>query len=425
MYNLVSEEYWNKFDVYAIHETFDYFCSDWGTHTLLDFPKFALKTLVSEPKHRSHLVDDMEQSADLLNSKRQLNLISGPILLEVTISATVSPETSRDRTGYVGLINEGTTCYLNSLLQTLFLIGKFRQAVFAIPIDPDNSRSVAYSLQQVFRELGSSPVAVSTKVVYEAFGWDFNDIHTQHDIQEFNFKLCEILEANMKGTAVEGTYRELFEGETMTLITCYQVNYSSTRRESFFDLQLDVKDCNNLYKSLDKYIAEEHLCGDNQYLSEDNGKQDALKSVKFSKLPPILQILLKRFELNPVTGRSCKINDLFEFYPEIDLAKYTVGEVETKYKLYSVIVHSGKAQNGHYFANINPKLDGHWLKFNDSSVDHIMTCKAIDGNFGGMHETLRVSRRRLETDAEENESNAYMLVYIQASRDDLLESAQI
>lgn len=31
---------------------------------------------------------------------------------------------------FKGLINEGTTCYLNSLLQTLFYIRGFRNAVF-------------------------------------------------------------------------------------------------------------------------------------------------------------------------------------------------------------------------------------------------------------------------------------------------------
>jgi ubiquitin carboxyl-terminal hydrolase 7 len=31
---------------------------------------------------------------------------------------------------FVGLINEGTTCYANSLLQALFALGEFRARVF-------------------------------------------------------------------------------------------------------------------------------------------------------------------------------------------------------------------------------------------------------------------------------------------------------
>lgn len=35
--------------------------------------------------------------------------------------------------GYVGLSNQGATCYLNSLLQTLYMTEEFREALFAIP----------------------------------------------------------------------------------------------------------------------------------------------------------------------------------------------------------------------------------------------------------------------------------------------------
>jgi len=35
-------------------------------------------------------------------------------------------------TGFCGLVNEGQTCYVNSLLQTLFILKKFRQRIFSI-----------------------------------------------------------------------------------------------------------------------------------------------------------------------------------------------------------------------------------------------------------------------------------------------------
>lgn len=47
--------------------------------------------------------------------------------------------------GYVGLKNHGATCYMNALLQSLYYIGKFRQAVYAMSFDArvtSGSRSV-------------------------------------------------------------------------------------------------------------------------------------------------------------------------------------------------------------------------------------------------------------------------------------------
>jgi ubiquitin carboxyl-terminal hydrolase 7 len=45
---------------------------------------------------------------------------------------------------------------------------------------------------------------------------------------------------------------ELFEGHTFNFIECVGVDYKSSRRESFMDLQLDVKGCPNIYDSFDR-----------------------------------------------------------------------------------------------------------------------------------------------------------------------------
>jgi len=39
----------------------------------------------------------------------------------------VSAQRAKSRYGYVGLQNQGATCYMNSLMQQLYLIPKFRQ----------------------------------------------------------------------------------------------------------------------------------------------------------------------------------------------------------------------------------------------------------------------------------------------------------
>jgi ubiquitin carboxyl-terminal hydrolase 7 len=78
---------------------------------------------------------------------------------------------------------------------------------------------------------------------------------------------------SIQGTTVEGTIQQLFEGHHMNYIECINVDYKSTRKESFYDLALDVKGCSDVYASFDKYVEVERLEGDNKYQSEKHGLQ--------------------------------------------------------------------------------------------------------------------------------------------------------
>ncbi len=64
-----------------------------------------------------------------------------------------------------------------------------------------------------------------------------------------------VLYLQPQNTKVEKTINELFEGHTYNFIECIDVEYKSTRKESFMDLQLDVKGCKNIYDSFDRWAA--------------------------------------------------------------------------------------------------------------------------------------------------------------------------
>ena len=93
---------------------------------------------------------------------------------------------------------------------------------------------------------------VSTKDLTKSFGWDSSESFQQHDAQEFNRILCDRLEEKMKGTRVEGTIQSLFQFHQQSYIECVNVDFKSQRSEPFLDLTLQVKDCPNIYDSLDK-----------------------------------------------------------------------------------------------------------------------------------------------------------------------------
>uniref|UniRef100_A0A0E0MMI0 ubiquitinyl hydrolase 1 n=1 Tax=Oryza punctata TaxID=4537 RepID=A0A0E0MMI0_ORYPU len=336
---------------------------------------------------------------------------------------------SKKETGYVGLKNQGATCYMNSLLQTLYHIPYFRKAVYHMPTTENDmpSGSIPLALQSLFYKLQYSDNSVATKELTKSFGWDTYDSFMQHDVQELNRVLCEKLEDKMKETVVEGTIEQLFEGHHINYIECINVDYKSNRKESFYDLQLDVKGCRDVYASFDKYVEVERLEGDNKYHAEQYGLQDAKKGVLFLDFPPVLQLQLKRFEYDYMRDTMVKINDRYEFPLQLDLdrddGKYLAPDADRSirnlYTLHSVLVHSGGVHGGHYYAFIRPTLSDQWYKFDDERVTKEDTKKALEEQYGGEEELPQINPGFNNTPFKFTKySNAYMLVYIRESDKD-------
>ncbi|CAH0579099.1 unnamed protein product [Chrysodeixis includens] len=335
----------------------------------------------------------------------------------ITIEAHVVAEAphgvswdSKKHTGFVGLKNQGATCYMNSLLQTLFFTNVLRKAVYKIPtVGDDSSRSVAFALQRVFYDLQFSDKPVATKKLTKSFGWETLDSFMQHDVQEFLRVLLDKLENKMKATVVEGTVPKLFEGKMTSFIKCKNVNCTSTRVETFYDIQLSVKGKNNIYESFKDYISTELLDGENKYDAGEHGLQEAEKGVRFDVFPPVLHLHLMRFQYDPQSDASVKFNDRFEFFEEVNLDPYLqeIPSTPAHYTLHAVLVHSGDNHGGHYVVFINPKGDGKWCKFDDDVVSRCSKQEAIEYNYGGKEDAPHLARRA---------TSAYMLIYIQTSQ---------
>lgn len=345
------------------------------------------------------------------------NIKTDSVTLEVWLNADAPHGTAWDSkklTGFVGLTNQGATCYMNSLLQTLYFTNELRKAVYLLPTENDDSiKSVPFGLQRTFYDLQFSEKSVGTKKLTRSFGWETLDTFMQHDVQELCRVLMDNIENKMKHTQVEGTIPRLFEGKMISYVKCKVIDYESRRTEGFYDIQLNIKGKKDIVDSFKDYISVESLDGENKYDAGKYGLQEAQKGVFFDSFPPVLHLHLMRFQYDPQTDSNIKINDRYEFYEHIDLSDYLEKPEATpsKYTLHAVLVHSGDNHGGHYVVFINPKLDGKWFKFDDEVVSRCTKKDAINNNFGGNSSedmTLRHS------------TNAYMLVYVRDSCKDVV-----
>lgn len=333
---------------------------------------------------------------------------------------------SKKETGMVGLKNQGATCYLNSLVQSLYFTNAFRKAVYQIPTDQEASRdNSAWTLQRLFYNLQTSDAAVSTTELTTSFGWDSRQAFEQQDVQELSRKLMERLEEKMKGTIAEKALPQLFVGKTKTYISCINVDYESSRVEDFWDIQLNVRGNKTLDDSFRDYIQVETLEGENKYdAGPPYGLQDAKKGVIFESFPPVLHLHLKRFEYDLNLLTMMKVNDRHVFPMEFDAAPYLSENADKSepwiYELHGVLVHSGGLDAGHYYAFLKPTKDGHWYRFDDDRVNRVTEKEVLEENYGGEYENANGGVRQPYTRTYSNKRsmNAYMLVYVRKTRSD-------
>lgn len=253
----------------------------------------------------------------------------------------------------------GTTCYLNSLLQCLFHLKHFRRSVF----ENNSDRELVKELRLLFMRMQKAQRPLDTRALTKAFGWNWEDLVAQQDVQELLRLLLE---------ALDGSSLSLFR---TVLDVCFSVeahDYESRIKEDVYDLSVGVDGFRTVRDAIEDFFAPVNLVGDLQYQLPSGEKCEAVKTVKVSETPSILSIHLRRFLAS--NGVAEKLTSEIEFDEKLEFA----GEV---YELASVISHMGTASSGHYRAFC--LVDGHWTNFDDENVRRCGKHEVFQENFGG------------------------------------------
>ncbi|CAF1468966.1 unnamed protein product [Adineta ricciae] len=346
-----------------------------------------------------------------------------------TMKYAEKPPPPRNETNLSGLKNQGATCYLNVLIQTLLYTPEFREPLFRLtPGDlnlPANYndqnasttngnnnpkiRKIIVELQRLFAEmLLLNQQSCSSIPLTNSFGWQSNEAIDHQDVHELNRLLFDAIHKSLQGTKQANLIRLCYEGSTINYTQCKQCQNTFKRSEDYQDLPLVVQDSPGLQTSLANiFTISEQLIGDNQYRCSTcaNNLCDAEKWAKISKLPPILTLPLQRFVYDIKTGNREKKTTRYEFPFEIDLQEYCEESVaKTNYELFAVVIHRGTCYSGHYYGYIKD-IDqiGTWIRPPPKSPSMKASQKAKSSNTANTssnsnesHESSEETMRKLD-----------------------------
>ncbi|XP_048041706.1 uncharacterized protein si:ch211-212k18.13 isoform X2 [Megalobrama amblycephala] len=220
----------------------------------------------------------------------------------------------RNEVQYNGLKNQGATCYLNAVLQCLFMTPEFREAVESYKAPGDcGEENLLLQLQKLFTQL--SEKTATTGEITKSLG--IRSVFEQQDAVEYYRKILKAV----------GTHA-------------------------------------SKEKSLKTFFEHSKLEEDDwMYCEGCERKTETETWSEIHEYPTVLALHLKRFDFDYIQMRyeknECRLDVPLSLPEENN---------RPRYDLYAVINHKGGYSGGHYDTVIRSYENGIWYRFDDYTV---------------------------------------------------------
>ncbi|XP_072896981.1 uncharacterized protein [Hemitrygon akajei] len=226
---------------------------------------------------------------------------------------------SMKRKHFVGLKNQGATCYLNTLLQTWFMTQEVKECITSYK----EQDSLTCELCSLFERLSNGNER-SLSTVQLTSQLKLN-VYKQRDIAECFRSLVNNLNSKMDQ---EHNILKIYQSTMVNSLKCLKCTQSTDEDTFFLDIPLSVCSANAaekfdfMEKSLKQFLKEEKMEGDNKcYCTNCEMKTETSSRYYFKHLPQILTFQLKRFEFDYNYMTFQKITDCITVPPGLEFTR--------------------------------------------------------------------------------------------------------
>ncbi|XP_072111621.1 ubiquitin carboxyl-terminal hydrolase 47-like isoform X2 [Mobula birostris] len=220
---------------------------------------------------------------------------------------------------FVGLKNQGATCYLNTLLQTWFMTQEVKECIASCKEED----SLICELRCLFERLSDgNERSLSTEQLTSQLNLS---VYIQRDIEECFRSLVNKLSSKMDQ---DHKILKIYQVTMVSSLKCLKCTQSMEEDTFFLDIPLFVCSANAaekfdlMEKSLEQFLKEEKMEGDNKcYCNICDMKTETTSRYYFKHLPQILTFQLKRFEFDYNNMAFQKITGCITFPPVLEFTR--------------------------------------------------------------------------------------------------------